>query len=84
MARVKVKLYGKLTLDSKLSAVIVDAGTVKEIFPEINRRLDQSAGAKEVSFKDALVFVNGKRTANRYKKLHDNDLVWLMSPTVGG
>lgn len=39
---------------------------------------------KELSFGDAIVYVNGERCMRKGRKLKDGDEVWLLSPAAGG
>ena len=95
MAKVKVKLFGVLRMDTRLAEETVDIGKVAEIFDSLNVKVDEvytenkkadpslSRPAK-LSFKDAIVYINGERCANKRKKLSDGDEIWLLSPASGG
>ncbi len=84
MANVQVKLYGKLYIDSKIKSISVNANNISELFGEINRQTSANIDAKPIVYKDAFVYVNGKRCTNKRKRLKDADEIWLMSPTMGG
>ncbi len=95
MAKVTVKLFGVLRVDTKLGASQIDADTVDNIFGILNTKVDEifAERVKEeprlvhpdaLSFKDALVFINGERCSKKKKKLNDGDEVWLLSPASGG
>ncbi|NLB36769.1 MAG: MoaD/ThiS family protein [Clostridiales bacterium] len=103
MAKVSVKLFGVLRVDSKIPELEVQASCVADIFNELNKVISQryahraarqaqeggkpqkeEALPKTLSFKDAVVFINGERCTKSRKKLKDGDTVWLMSPASGG
>ncbi|MDO4833223.1 MAG: hypothetical protein Q4A45_07490 [Clostridia bacterium] len=84
MAEVEVKLYGELHLDSKIKSTTVNAENVSGIFDELNRQILHIDGAKPVHYKDALVYINGERCSFKRKKLKEKNVIWLMSPTIGG
>lgn len=84
MAEIEVKLYGKLNLDSKIKSTKLNAQNISGIFDELNKQILLIDGAKPIYYKDALVYINGKRCSNKRKKLKEKDLIWLMSPTMGG
>lgn len=39
---------------------------------------------KELTFGDAIVYVNGERCMRKGKKVSDGDEIWLLSPAAGG
>ncbi len=39
---------------------------------------------KELTFKDAIVYVNGERCMRKGKRVNDGDEIWLLSPAAGG
>ena len=95
MARVTVKLFGVLRVDTHLAKEEIDADKLEEIFDLLNRKVDgiyqehkkNNSSLKapdKLSFKDAVVFVNGKRVAGKHYRLKDGEEIWLMSPASGG
>lgn len=81
MAKVFVKCFGVLRLDSKISSASVEAADVAEVFPKINELIE---GDMTVDFGQALVYLNGERCTSKRQKLKDGDEVWLLSPASGG
>lgn len=95
MAKVRVKLFGVLRMDTHLAEEEIDIGKVADIFDSLNARVDEVyaenkkadpslARPAKLSFKDAIIYINGERCANKRKKLADSDEVWLLSPASGG
>lgn len=100
MADVSVKLFGVLRLGSGIAQENIDVEKVSDIFDVLNRQIDKQYAEKcrtasensekappapdKLSFKDAIIYVNGDRTPKKSKKLTDGDEVWLMSPASGG
>lgn len=84
MAEIEVKLYGKLNIDSKIKSITINAENISEMFEELNKQISLDKGAMPVYFKNALVYINGKRCSSKKKKLMGKDIIWLMSPTMGG
>lgn len=95
MANVTVKLFGVLRVDTQLPASEITANTVEDIFGILNKKVDEifTEKAKEnprlvhpdlLSFKDALVFINGDRCSKKKTALNDGDEIWLLSPASGG
>lgn len=39
---------------------------------------------KEITFGDAVVYVNGERCMKKKMKISDGDEIWLLSPAAGG
>lgn len=39
---------------------------------------------KEITFSDAIVYVNGERCMKKKMKISDGDEIWLLSPAAGG
>ncbi len=39
---------------------------------------------KELTFGDAIVYINGERCMRKGKKVSDGDEIWLLSPAAGG
>jgi molybdopterin converting factor small subunit len=105
MAKVNIKLFGVLRIDSKIPELEADVSSVADIFKELNaiaakryaRRVSEAKQTEEggkpkteeappepLTFKDAVVFINGERCPKSSKKLKEGDTVWLMSPASGG
>ncbi len=81
MAKIEVKLFGVLRIDSKIAKTSIDAKTVAEVFPKISELIE---GDMTVEFGQALVYINGERCKSKGAKLNDGDEVWLLSPASGG
>ena len=95
MAHVIVKLFGVLRVDTHLAKEEIQADRLDEIFDLLNRRVDavyqenRKANAMlepppPLSFKDAVVFVDGNRVSRRHYRLQDGQEIWLLSPASGG
>ncbi len=96
MAKITVKLFGVLRVDSGLAGQEVNADKVQDIFGVLNSEIEEqfahraAASPKPLekpdllAFKDALVFINGERCKRKGTSLNDGDEVWLMSPASGG
>lgn len=95
MADVKVRLFGVLRVDTGLAEETVQIGKVADIFDSLNKKVDEVYAENlkadpslprpdSLSFKDAIVYINGERCSNKRKKLQSGDEVWLMSPASGG
>lgn len=95
MAEVTVKLFGVLRMDTKLKAETINIEKVEDIFDSLNSIVDRQFEENKksnpglvhpdrLSFKDAVVFINGERCAKKSKRLSDKDEVWLLSPASGG
>lgn len=95
MAKVKVKLFGVLRVDTHLTEEEIEIDRVADIFESLNVRVDAVYAEnkakspaldppKKLSFKDAVIFINGERCSKKHRKLYDNDEVWLLSPASGG
>ncbi|MCQ2511811.1 MAG: MoaD/ThiS family protein [Lachnospiraceae bacterium] len=95
MANVTVKLFGVLRVDTQLPASKISANTVEDIFGILNTKVDEIFAEKikenprlvhpdQLSFKDALVFINGDRCSKKKTILKDGDEIWLLSPASGG
>lgn len=39
---------------------------------------------KELTFSDAIVYINGDRCMKKRAKVNDGDEIWLLSPAAGG
>ena len=95
MAKVTVKLFGVLRTDTRLAKEELDIEKLSDIFDVLNRKVDEVYAANKandpslekpdkLSFKDAIVYINGERCAKKSRKLNDSDEVWLLSPASGG
>ena len=95
MAKVTVKLFGVLRVDTGLAAHETHADRLKDVFGYVNEEISRlyEEHKKEdpslerpdpVSFSDAIVYINGKRCPKRNRRLEDGDEIWLMSPASGG
>ncbi len=95
MAQVIVKLFGVLRVDTSLARAEVSAERACDIFDTINSRVTEIYEEKrqhqpdlekpdEITFKNALVFINGERCGKKNMQLQDGDEIWIMSPASGG
>lgn len=95
MAKVTVRLYGVLRVDTHLAKEEVEAVKLGDIFALLNQRVDEiyAENVKEkpalehpekLSFKDAVIYINGDRCAKKNRALKDGDDIWLLSPASGG
>lgn len=95
MAKVTVKLFGVLRVDTHLAKEEVEAERLDEIFALLNQRVDAIYEENKkmnrslehpapLSFKDALVFINGERVSKKKRLLNDGEEIWLLSPASGG
>lgn len=86
MAKITVKLYSVMRLDSTLDGAKLDINRLSDIFTILNESLihKEEQETKTLSFSDLAVFINGERCKKKGYKLRDGDEVWLMSPTGGG
>lgn len=95
MAKVRVKLFGVLRVDTHLANEQIEAEKLLDIFDLLNRKVDENYAERlkedarlehpePLSFKDALVYVNGERCTRKNKALQDGDEIWLLSPASGG
>lgn len=95
MAKVTVKLFGVLRVDTHLAKEEVDAEKLEDIFVLLNQRVDEVYEENKksnsrlehpdpLSFKDAVVFINGDRVSKKKRILNDGDEIWLLSPASGG
>lgn len=88
MAKVNVKLFGVLRIDSKIAEEDLNIEKVSDIFDELNKKIvnsgENKATIETLKFKDAIVFINGERCSKKSKKLSDGDKIWLLSPASGG
>ncbi len=95
MAKVTVKLFGVLRVDTHLAKEEVEAEKLEDIFALLNQRVDAvyEENKKEnsrlehpdpLSFKDALVYIDGERVSKKKRPLKDGEEIWLLSPASGG
>ncbi len=95
MAKVTVKLFGVLRMDTHLAKETLDIDKVEDLFLSLNETVDKVYAenrAKDpalkhpepLAFKHAVVFVNGERCPKKNRKLSDGDEIWLLSPASGG
>ncbi|MBQ3432098.1 MAG: MoaD/ThiS family protein [Clostridia bacterium] len=91
MAKVTVKLFGVYRMDTHLKSAEIEADVLSAALQQLHDIIDQKAKAegtaeevKNLSFKDATVFINGERCRKKKQKLKDNDDVWILSPASGG
>ena len=95
MAKVTVKLFGVLRMDTHLASEEIEAEKLDDIFALLNRRVDEvyednkqkNAALKhpdKLSFKDAVIFINGNRVSRKNTPLTDGAEIWLLSPASGG
>ena len=86
MAKITVKLYGVIRLDSTLDGAEIEINKLSDIFTILNESLihKEEQETKILSFSDLAVFINGERCKRKGHKLSDGDEVWLMSPSGGG
>lgn len=83
---VTVKLFGTLRLDSGVKEVRVRAGNMHALYAavleEIKTQKPDSTLTEE-ALRACLVAVNGEHVHGRIR-LHDNDVIYLLSPVAGG
>ncbi len=95
MARVTVKLFGVLRVDTHLANEELMADRLQDIFVFLNRKVDRIYEENKkkdpyldhpapLSFDDAIVYINGKRCSKKNRKLNDGEEIWLLSPASGG
>ena len=95
MAKVTVKLFGVLRMDTHLAKETLDIEKVEDLFQSLNARVDEVYAenkAKDptlqhpdaLSFKHVVLFVNGESCKNKKHRLSDGDELWLLSPASGG
>lgn len=95
MAKVTVKLFGVLRTDTHLAKEELEITKLSEIFDVLNKMVDKNYAANKaedpslekpdpLSFKDAIVYINGERCSKKGRKLNNGDEIWLLSPASGG
>ena len=83
---VTVKLFGLFRLDTGLKELQTEAGSVKELYPQLLSAARAAHPDTNITAKDldgCIVMVNGK-PGKKSSRLHDGDEVLLMSPVCGG
>ena len=75
---ITVKLYGLLRIESGIKEKQLEARTVKEVMASL-----ADCGIPKKDLDGCVILVNGTG-AKKQTKLHDGDLVVLMSPVAGG
>ena len=81
MAKVHVKCFGVLRLDSRLEKAEIEAADITGLFLKVNDVIESEL---KIGYNDALVHVNGERCKSKRQKLNDGDEIWLLSPASGG
>lgn len=95
MAKIKVRLFGAFRIDTHLSEEQIEVERIIDIFETLNvlskakfaekKKLNPTlTEPDDISFKDAIVYVNGERCPKKKHKLSDGDEIWLLSPASGG
>lgn len=74
---ISVRVFGLLRLDSGISRLELEGGTVGEVLSRLPEALD------EKKIKGCSILVNGK-AATRRTKLNDGDEITILSPVAGG
>lgn len=75
MAHVTVRLFGVLRLDTSISQIETDAACIDDVYSIFDGK---------ITFKNTLVYLNGRRCAKKKTPLNDGDEIWIMSPASGG
>ena len=75
---ITVKLYGLLRIDSGIKERTIEAADIKEVFQDL-----MAQGISQKELQGCVILVNGN-PAKRSVKLHDGDVVQLLSPVAGG
>lgn len=86
MARVKVKLFGLLRIDSGIKELELEAATLRELYPRLLAELrsrDPDCPLEEKDLRACVVTVNDRR-AKPGARLSPGDLVCLLPPVAGG
>lgn len=95
MADVIIKLFGVLRADTHLACEQVRADRLNDIFEMLNRKVDavylqnlesnpSLVHPDPLSFKDAIIYINGERCSKKNRRLNNGDEIWLLSPASGG
>ncbi len=83
---VKVKLFGLFRLDTGIKELELEAGSVKELYPLLlaeARRVKPSTAISAADIDGCIIVINGVQS-KKSARLHDGDVVMLMSPVCGG
>ena len=86
MAHVNVILLGLFRLDSGLHELQLEAGRVRDLYPQLldaARRSKPDTTVTQADLNGCIALVNGK-PARKGTRLSDGDTVHLMSPVCGG
>ena len=95
MADVKIKLFGVLRADTHLACEQINADRLGDIFVLLNKKVDEVYARNvktdpslkhpdPLSFRDAIVYINGERCSKKNRRLNDGEEIWLLSPASGG
>jgi molybdopterin converting factor small subunit len=76
-----VKCFGVFRIDSKIGTVNIEVDTIKDVFKRINELIESDMN---ITFGEALIYVNGDQCTSKHKKLNDRDEIWLVSPASVG
>lgn len=86
MAKVKLKLFGLLRIDSGIKELELEASTVRELYPLLLkelRRHDPKCSLEEKDLRACVVAVNDRRVKPG-ARLSPGDVVCLLPPVAGG
>ena len=75
---ITVKLYGLLRIDSGIRERTIEAATVRDVLNDL-----ASQGISQKDLNACIILINGQSASIR-SKVHDGDVVQLMSPVAGG
>ena len=75
---ITVKLYGLLRIESGIKEKQLQASTVSDVLDQLS-----DGGIPRAALKGCVILVNGS-SATKRRKLHDGDIMVLMSPVAGG
>lgn len=75
---ITVKLYGLLRIESGIKERNIEAACIKDVLSDL-----AAQGIPKGELKGCVILINGK-PANKRSKLHDGDVVQLLSPVAGG
>ena len=91
MAKVTVKLFGVYRMDTHMKSAEIEAGVLSEALEKLHVMIEQNSKengtleeVKNLSFKDATIFIGGERVRKKKQKLNDGDEIWILSPASGG
>ena len=83
---VTVKVFGTFRLDTGIKELKADVKDVASLYPLLLRQAKKNKPNTKVKAADinaCLILVNGERKG-KHTRLHDGDVVMLMSPVCGG